>query len=65
MSGWSREGLKARGKEALRHNYWKSVFVAFVLGVVVLGCVLMLLVSVANAGSLAYEMARWEMGWMR
>ena len=36
-----------------------------VLGVVVLGCVLMLLVSVANAGSLAYEMARWEMGWMR
>ncbi|MGN9234963.1 DUF975 family protein [Atopobiaceae bacterium HCP3S3_D6] len=35
MSGWSREGLKARGKEALRHNYWKSVFVAFVLGVVV------------------------------
>ena len=35
MSGWSREDLKARGKEALRHNYWKSVFVAFVLGVVV------------------------------
>jgi hypothetical protein len=35
VSDWSRRDLKARGREAFKSNYWKSVFVAFALGVLV------------------------------